>query len=112
MSESSETTSGSAPTTPGNTSTEDDRSVDGSGRLPTPGETVNYLLWGTLALLVVFAIVAAVSLYTNVNRIIDLWVTREYRPIVSAAFNLLVLLLAGAGISVLLGQLARRRIGE
>lgn len=104
MSDAAETTEASEP------SVTSRRSSDNS-RLPDPDEVARYLQWGVLALLVLFALVAAVSLYTNINRIIQVWVTREYQPVFSAAFNLLVLLLAGAGISLLLRRIARERRG-
>ena len=68
-----------------------------------------YLLWGALVVLVLLALVAVVGLYADVSRVIQVWVTREYRPVVSAAFNLSVLLVAAAGISVLLRQLEPER---
>lgn len=70
-------------------------------------EVTRYLQWGLLALFVLFALVAAVSLYENVGRIIRVWVAADYRPIFNAAFNLLVLLIAAAGIGMVLRWLRR-----
>ncbi|MFB6169452.1 MAG: hypothetical protein ABEJ43_11505 [Haloferacaceae archaeon] len=56
---------------------------------------VDYLL---LAGLAVFALVAAVGVYTSVQGVIQTWVQPDYQPIVNAAFNLVVLLVVGAGL--------------
>jgi len=74
-------------------------------RLPDADRVAQYLLWGALAVLVLFAFVAAVSLYTSVGRIIEVWAAEEFEPVFYAAFNLLAFLLAAAGISVLLRRL-------
>lgn len=79
-------------------------SDDGTSLFDADGVT-EYLQWGLLALLVVFALVAAVSLYGNVGRIIQVWVAEDYRPIFNAAFNLVVLLVAAAGIGTVLRRL-------
>lgn len=76
-------------------------------RLPETDEVARYLHWAALAGLAVFGLVAAISLYTSFGRIIDVWVAPEFQPVFRAAFNLLVLLLVGAGISLVL-----RRLGE
>lgn len=81
-------------------------SGDDSVRLDV-NEITRYLQWGLLALFVLFALVAAVSLYENVGRIIRVWVAEDYRPIFNAAFNLLVLLIAAAGIGMVLRWLRR-----
>lgn len=57
------------------------------------------LNYGLLAGLLILALVAAVGLYTAVSSAISTWVTREWRPLFRAAFNLVVLLLAGSGIA-------------
>ncbi|MFB6304334.1 MAG: hypothetical protein ABEH47_04145 [Haloferacaceae archaeon] len=57
---------------------------------------VNY---GLLAGLLLLALVAAVGFYTAVSSAISTWVTDEWRPLFRAAFNLVVLLLAGSGIA-------------
>lgn len=54
---------------------------------------------GALGLFVLLAVVAVVQLYTSVGAAIDTFVAREYRPLFRAAFNLVVLLIAGIGIS-------------
>lgn len=62
--------------------------------------------YGLLAGLLILALVAVVGLYTAVSSAISIWVTREWRPLFRAAFNLVVLLLAGSGI---VWQVARMR---
>lgn len=65
-----------------------------------------FLNYGLLAGLLILALVAVVGVYTAVSSAISIWVTREWRPLFRAAFNLVVLLLAGAGI---VWQAARMR---
>jgi hypothetical protein len=65
-----------------------------------------FLNYGLLAGLLILALVAVVGLYTAVSSAISIWVTREWRPLFRAAFNLVVLLLAGSGI---VWQAARMR---
>lgn len=72
----------------------DGGSADGDG--PRFRRMLNY---GLLAGLLVLALVAAVGLYTAVLGAISTWVTREWRPVFRAAFNLVVLLVAGSGIA-------------
>lgn len=54
---------------------------------------------GALGLFVLLAVVAVVQLYASVNATINTFVAHEYRPLFRAAFNLVVLLVAGIGIS-------------
>jgi len=56
---------------------------------------LDYLL---LAGLAIFALVAAVGFYTSAQGAIRTWVSPDFRPVVSAAFNLVVLLVVGAGL--------------
>ena len=58
-----------------------------------------------LAGLVLFALIAAVQLYTAVGGIIDRWIAAEYRVFFRAAFNLIVLLLCVGGISMQLERM-------
>ncbi len=57
---------------------------------------LNYALLAGLSLL---ALVAALQFYLNASSTINQWVTREYRSIFQATFNLVVLLVTAAGIS-------------
>ena len=56
----------------------------------------NYALLAGLSLL---ALIAALQFYLNTSSVINQWVTREYRSLFQAVFNLVVLLIAAAGIS-------------
>lgn len=64
-----------------------------------------YLRLGAIGLLALLAVVATVQLYSNVSSAIGQWVADEWVSTFLAAFNLVVLLLALAGLAVL----ARRR---
>ncbi|SHG57828.1 hypothetical protein [Halobaculum gomorrense] len=76
--------------------------ADSAGGVGGPGlgdrvaRYVNYLV---LVALVVLALVAGIQFYGAVSRTINQWVVYEYRSLVHGAFNLAVLLIAGAGIS-------------
>ncbi|SEO27774.1 hypothetical protein SAMN04487948_101484 [Halogranum amylolyticum] len=63
---------------------------------------VNYAILAGLCLL---ALVAALQFYLSTSRAIDIWVTREYRSLFQAVFNLVVLLVVSAGISLQLRRL-------
>ena len=67
---------------------------------------VNYAVLGGLLLL---AFVAVVQFYVAASSAIGTWVTYEYRAPFRAVFNLVVLLVAGLGVSV---QLRRLRGGD
>lgn len=60
------------------------------------GKYLNYALLAGLSLL---ALIAALQFYFNASAAINQWVTSEYRSLFQAVFNLVVLLLAGAGIT-------------
>jgi hypothetical protein len=66
------------------------------------------LLKGALAVLVLLAVVATIRFYLSLSSAIATWVTHEYRDLAQAAFNLVVLLLTGVGISVVIRQLSGR----
>lgn len=70
-------------------------------------DVVRYLYWTALAALVLLAAVALLRFYLSASRAISVWVTREYRPLFQAAFNLVVLLVTGVGISLLVRRLVR-----
>lgn len=77
----------------------------GDDRLPDADRVAVLLQWALLAALVLFGLAAAVGLYANVTRLIELWIVEEYRPAAAAGFNLVVLLVAALGVSRLLGRL-------
>lgn len=65
--------------------------------------TLNYVLLAGLSLL---ALIATLQLYFNVSSAINQWISREYRSLFQAAFNLTVLLLVG---SAMVWQVRRLR---
>ena len=93
---------------------EDSAADSGESSDDGPGETrddggrfgaerpVAYLMWAGVAVLAVTALVALFGFYTGVSRAISVWVSRSYRPLVNAAFNLALLLAALGGIGLLL----------
>jgi hypothetical protein len=56
---------------------------------------IDYLL---LAGLAVFALVAAIGVYTSMQGVIRTWVEPDFQPVVNTAFNLVVLFVVGAGL--------------
>lgn len=64
-----------------------------------------YLLKGALVLLALLALVATLQFYLSTQTAIGRWVEHEYRPIFLAAFNLVVLLGSGIGITIVLRRL-------
>lgn len=64
-----------------------------------------YLHWAALAGLVLLAAAATLQLYGSASRAIRIWVASDYQPLFVAAFNLVVLLIAAIGISVVLRRL-------
>lgn len=82
------------------------------GRHEEGRDVVAYLYWAALAALALLALVALLQFYLSASRAITIWVTREYRPLFQAAFNLVVLLVTGVGISLLVRRLMGRTGGE
>jgi len=73
----------------------------------TDGRDVRALLLrAALLVLSVLAVVALFQFYTSANAAIGEWIGREFRSLFRAAFNLLVLLAAGIGISLVVRELA------
>ncbi|WP_134671843.1 hypothetical protein [Halorussus marinus] len=54
---------------------------------------------GALGLFALLAVVAVAQLYASVGATIDTFISRRYQPLYRTAFNLVVLLAAGIGIS-------------
>lgn len=65
----------------------------------TDFEVRTNLYRGALVLFTLLAVVAVVQLYGSVNATINTFISHKYRPLFRAAFNLVVLLVAGIGIS-------------
>lgn len=67
---------------------------------------VEHLEWGALTVLALVALVATFRLYFSVSAAVDTFVTRRYRPLFMAGFNLVVLLSCGIGISAVARRLS------
>lgn len=65
-----------------------------------------YLLKGALIVLGVIAVAALFGFYSSMMAVINEWVARRFQPIFKAVFNLVVLLVAGIGISLILRKLS------
>ncbi|MDY6817438.1 MAG: hypothetical protein SVG88_02160 [Halobacteriales archaeon] len=83
----------------------DDLEVDDSGRSFDPDDAIRYLEWAGLALLFILATLAMFRFYTSAGRTIDVFVADRYESLFQAAFNLVVLLVAVTGISVLIRRM-------
>jgi len=83
--------------------------VDGASERDTDEETGGrvrrYANYAILLVLGLLAFVAVIQLYLSVSNAIGTWITNEYRSLFQAAFNLVVLLAAGIGISYQLRRL-------
>jgi len=64
-----------------------------------------YANYAVLLVLGLLAFVAVIQLYLSVSNVIRTWIEPEYRSLFQAAFNLVVLLAAGVGISYQLRRL-------
>jgi hypothetical protein len=60
-----------------------------------------YLYRGAFVALALFGLFAATQFYLNATRTISVWVTPDYRPLFQAAFNLVVVIACGLGLTVL-----------
>jgi len=63
-------------------------------------DVVPYLEWGGLAGLGLVALVAVFRFYFAASRAIGIWISPDFEPLFQAAFNIVVLLFAAAGIAV------------
>jgi hypothetical protein len=95
----------------------DEASTDGGNAVGSADRTQSatqsrdlrtYLNYAVLVGLCLLALVATLQFYLSASRAIDVWVTPEYRPLFSMLFNLVVLFVVGAGITLQL----RRLYGE
>jgi uncharacterized membrane protein len=90
--------------------TTDDASPDSTAESPdsTTADTHRARRYANYAVLVVLgllAFIAVVQLYLSISRVITTWIDPEYRSLFQAAFNLVVLLVTGVGISYQLRRL-------
>lgn len=73
---------------------------------PSTGEQmVHYAQWTAFALLALVALIATLRFYFAVSATVDTFVTRRYRPLFMAGFNLVVLLSCVLGLSALVRRL-------
>ena len=92
---------------------ETDTTTDGSDASENTEETTTndrgrvrqYANYAVLLVLGLLAFVAVIQLYLSVSNVIRTWIEPEYRSLFQAAFNLVVLLAAGLGISYQLRRL-------
>ncbi|MGB9965532.1 hypothetical protein [Halobacterium hubeiense] len=84
----------------------DDHDSPATGALTDGRDVRELLLKGTLFVLAVLAVVALFQFYTSANAAIGQWIAREYRALFRAAFNLVVLLATGIGISLVVRELS------
>jgi hypothetical protein len=71
----------------------------------TSHRMVRYAQWAAFAFLLLVALLATLRLYFAMSATIDTFVTRRYRPLFMAGFNLAVLLGCGIGLSALVRRL-------
>lgn len=68
-------------------------------------DVVTWLYWGALGVLGLLAAVALLQFYSSASTAIGVWVADRFEPVIQAAFNLVVLLAAAAGISLVVREL-------
>lgn len=83
----------------------DSDGTDSGGRL-SGNNLVTYVEYAAFAVLSLLALVATFRFYFAASRAIAVWFSSDFVPVFQAAFNLLVVVLAGLGISVLVRRLA------
>lgn len=83
-----------------------DPDADDPGRSLGPDDALRYLEWAGLALLFILATLAMFRFYNSAGRAIEVFVADRYESLFQAAFNLIVLLVAITGISVLVRRMA------
>jgi len=69
------------------------------------GGIVTYIQWAAFVILALVALVATFRFYFAISNAINNFVTRQYRPIFQAVFNLVILLASGLGLSVLVRRI-------
>lgn len=72
---------------------------------PTERDFKDLFLKAALGFFAILIVVATIGLYTSSTAVINTWISREYQPIFQAMFNLIVLLTAGIGISIVARRL-------
>jgi hypothetical protein len=77
-----------------------DTDSDGGGR-----SIAVYAQWVAFGILVLVALIASLQFYFAASAAVNEFVTRRYRPLFRAGFNLVVVLVAATGISLLARRL-------
>lgn len=78
-----------------------------AGADQSTGERVlSMLQWAAFAILILVALIATLRFYFAASNAIDTFVTREYRPVFQAVFNLVILLASALGLSLLVRRIA------
>ena len=72
----------------------------------TGEKVIGSLQWGAFAILILVALIATLRFYFAASNAINEFVTRQYRPLFQAVFNLLILLASVFGLSVLARRIA------
>ncbi len=86
-----------------------DERTDPVGGSLTGDDARTTVLRAALVALSLVALVALWGFYTSVDAAIGVWVADRYRSVVRAAFNLVVLLAAGTGVSLVVRALSAGR---
>jgi hypothetical protein len=68
---------------------------------PSKRNVFAYLQWAGLVLCSLLVVVAGLRVYWGVGAFISLWVAPRFEPLVTAGFNLAVLLVAAYGVALL-----------
>jgi len=69
-------------------------------------KVVRSLQWAAFAILLLVALIATLRFYFAASNAINEFVTRRYRPLFQAIFNLVILLASALGLSVLVRRIA------
>lgn len=80
----------------GNETTGEAGAVDSAGE-----KVISAVQWGAFAILILVALIATLRFYFSASNAINEFVTRQYRPLFQAVFNLIILLASVLGLSVL-----------
>jgi hypothetical protein len=86
--------------------------TDARGSESDASNVGTYLSYALLAGLSLLALVAALQFYVNASSALNQWISDEYRSLFQAAFNLVVLLVAAAGITWQVRRLGGSDAGE
>jgi uncharacterized membrane protein len=95
MNDTNDTTTDDAP----RTDAADSEADAADSEADTAARVRRYANYAVLLVLGLVAFIAVIQLYLSISRVISTWITSEYRSLFQAAFNLVVLLLAGLGVS-------------